>query len=161
MIKTSPVKRILMYLFTCVVVFVLTTFFLADKTYFWVINILIFSVCFLFIVFEKDSIIVCDQNGCTVKEKRFWQSSGESYSFRWNEVSETEYYADTDTSRAFYVEINSVKRKILTSNFSFDDTDYFIETVNQATPHLPYIWERNEGVVASAFEARRYTKVGR
>ena len=162
--KTSPVKRILIYLFSFVAAFVFTSIFLSAerfKIFYWALNIVFFAFCFLLIIFEEDTTIICDEVGCTVKKKRFWQSSGKSYGFGWNEVSETEYYADAETSREFYIEVDGVKRKLLTADFSFDDTDYFIETVNQATPHLPYVWEKNDGLIASTFEGRRYSKVAR
>ncbi len=162
--ETNSVKRILIYLFSFVAVFIFTSIFLTTerfKIFYWVINATNFALCFLLIFFDTDTAIICDDVGCTVKRKRFWDRSGESFGFRWNEVSETEYYADADTSREFYVEINGVKTKLLTADFSLDDADYFIETVNQATPHLPYFWGKNDGLIASTFEGRRYSKVAR
>ena len=162
--KTSPFKRILFWLVAFVASFVFTSILLTYerfKVFYWAINIVIFALCFLFIFFDTDTTIICDEVGCTVKKKIFWKKSGESYSFKWNEVSETEYFADAETNREFYVEINGVKRQLLTAEFSLDDFDYFIETANQATPHLPYVWEKNDGLIASTFEARRYNKVVR
>ena len=129
--------------------------------FYWAINIITFALCSLLIIFEKDTTIICDEVGCTVNEKKFWQHFGESYGFQWNEVSETEYFADTDTSREFYVEIDGIKTKLLTGNFSLDDFDYFIETVNQATAQLPYVWEKGDGWISSTFQNRRYNQVAR
>ncbi|MGI8545313.1 MAG: hypothetical protein ACR2MD_17780 [Aridibacter sp.] len=162
--KTSPVKRIMIYLFSIVLTFVLTSIFLMGERFtniYWAINILIFAVCFLFIIFESDITIICDEVSCTVKKKRFWQTSGESSGFQWNEVSETEFYADVEANRKFYVEINGEKRELLTVHFSHDDFDYFIRTVNYATPHLSYFWEKQNGWVSNNFEGRRYKKAAR
>lgn len=162
--KTNPVKRILIYLLVFVVVFVFTTSLLKGQGFdffYWTINIITFAVCFLLIFFDKDTTIICDGVGCTVNRKKFWQHSGESFGFQWNEVSETEYFADADTSREFYVEIDGAKTKLLTGDFSLDDFDYFIETVNEVTPHLPYVWEKGSGWLSSTFENRRYDKVAR
>ncbi len=162
--KNSPVKRILIYLCVIVTVFVFTSIFLTAerfKVFYWAINILTFAICLLLIIFETDTIIICDEIGCNVKKKTIWGSFSENYDFKWNEVLETEYFADAESSREFYVEINGVKRKILSADFSFDDFDYFIDTVNQATPHLPYVWEKNDGAIASMFEGRRYAKIAR
>ncbi len=73
---------------------------------------MIFAVCFLLIFFETETTIICDEVGCIVKQKRFWESLDKSYGFTWSEVSETEYFADAETSRAFYVEIDGVKREL-------------------------------------------------
>ncbi|HMS39148.1 MAG TPA: hypothetical protein PKE69_02900 [Pyrinomonadaceae bacterium] len=162
--RTNPVKRILIYLCVIVAVFVFTSIFLTAerfKVFYWAINILTFAICLLLIIFETDTTIICDEIGCDVKKKTLWGSFSENYGFKWSEVSETEYFADAESSREFYVEINGVKRKILTTEFSLNDFDYFIETVNQATPHLPYIWQKNDGLVASTFEGRRYGKISR
>lgn len=162
--KTNPVKRILIYLFSFVAVFIFTSIFLTDGRFsflYWAINIFTFAVCFLLVIFETDTTIICDESGCKVRNKSLWNRSAENYDFKWSEVSGTEYFADGETAREFYVETKSVKRKLMTSDFSFDDLDSFIETVNRATPHLPYFWEKNDGWVSSTFEGRRYDKVAR
>ncbi len=162
--KENPIKRILIYVVGFIPVFVFTTIFMADKSleiYYWVINIFVFAICLLLIIFEEDTTIICDEVGCTMKKKRFWQNSGKIYDFKWNEVSGTEYSADAESSREFYIEIDGMKRKFLTSHTSLDNFDYFISTVNYATPHLSYFWEKQDGWVSNNFEGRRYKKVAR
>lgn len=47
--------------------------------FYWAISIVIFAVCFLLVFFDTDTTIICDEVGCTVKRKRFWESSVASY----------------------------------------------------------------------------------
>lgn len=162
--RESTVKRILYYAVAIVFTFIFSTVLLSGedwKTYYWALNIGVIIFCLFSLIFEKDTTIICDEIGCTVNKKKLWKTSGESYGFKWREVTATEYYADGETNREFFLEINGVQTKILTSGTSLDDFDYFIRTVNSATLHLPYFWEKGDGWVSNNFEGRRYKKVAR
>ncbi len=161
--KESPVARNIAFVVSFVAIFICTTIFLADDhpIFYWALNIGIFASFLIMIIFGDHTTIICDEFGCTVKRKIFWQKSGESYSFKWLEVSETEYVADGEYGRKFYLEIDGVKREIVSAEASLDDFDYFIRTVNSATPHLPYIWEKGDGWINRNFDAKRYKRVSR
>jgi hypothetical protein len=162
--REGSVKRILLYVFSFVAIFVFTTIFMASEKdleiFYWVLNIAAFLVCLLVIILEEDKMISCDKFRCTIKKKRFWELSPKSFSFRWDEISETVFFADGET-REFYVVINGSKEQLITGRAYLNELDYLINTVNAATPHLPYVWEKPDDWLTSKIEISRYRKVAR
>lgn len=162
LIKESATRRILFWIGGFIAVFVFTTIFLAGKgfdVFYWGLNIAVFLVCLIAILLEENTTIFCDKTTCTVVKKKFWEAAGKSQVFKWDEVSETAFYADDET-RAFYVEANRRTINLLT-NSSIADFDYVIETVNQSTPQLSYTWKKDDGMIGEMFESRRFIKVNR
>ncbi|MGI8545309.1 MAG: hypothetical protein ACR2MD_17760 [Aridibacter sp.] len=80
-IRQNSVKQMVILLLTPVAVFAVTTMFLPDKFLYWTINISVVAGSFLWIIFERRTTIICDQIGCAVEKKRFWENSGKNLSF--------------------------------------------------------------------------------
>ena len=98
------------------------------------------SVLFLLIGFFSKETVRWDSDGCSIEKIDFWGLREDGDYFRWNEVTETTFtsYSTSETSMIFEVKANGQTHQL------FSDTSKNfgnkIKFVNEATPHLPYIW---------------------
>ncbi len=106
------------------------------------------SVFFLLIGFFSKKIISWDSFGCTIEKIDFWGLRVDTDYFRWNEVTETTFasFTTTETLMFFEVKANDQTHQLLTETAK--EFNNIIKLVNEATPHLPYIWVTKNRLVA-------------
>lgn len=110
--------------------------------------------------------ITCDSAGCEVNSKIFWQRVGTTYQFKWAEVTETKFERFATSARAkpmfFWVATHGqAKRLLRRSWFAADQLESFVSLVNQATPHVPYVWVKDETNHNVMEKVGKYRKVPR
>ena len=120
--------------------------------------------------FYKKKTITCDSVGCQVQAKHYWESFGEAYDFKWSEVTVTKvilneiYGGDGDSLKRMHFEVvaNGQERELKQwDRFSSKSFDRVVALVNEATPHLPYIWVKDMNNVEGLEKVGRFSKVPR
>ena len=129
-----------------------------------------FAVGVLICSFYKKKTITCDSVGCQVETKHHWESSGEGYEFKWSEVTLTKV-SFTEVSGGdggylnrthFEVVANGQERELKQwDRFSSKNFESFVALVNEATPHLPYIWVKDIANVEGMEKVGAFIKVPR
>ena len=132
-------------------------------------------IAFLAISFTPNRKVVCNSEGCEIWIGNFWNRNENFDCFKWNDVTETEFveeFLGSLTGSAKY-RLIAVSFKILTNQKSYrlltlkrskkKTIDELVKFVNEATPHLKYVWEKpsdfgNRQVIV---EANNYCKVAR
>ena len=129
-------------------------------------------VTFLSLSFTPKKKVVCNAEGCEILVTTFWNSSPDSDSFRWNEVTDTNLIeaevAKLDggivTTYFFEIEVGEQKKWLLNHKMTSKKTiSELIELINEATPQLKYVWEKTAdfGDRQVIVEVRKYSKVAR
>ena len=130
----------------------------------------IFAIGLLVLSFAEKKTITFDSVGCQVRAKHYWKSFEETYDFKWSEVTAARvifYEADggdggTSTRTHFEVVVNGQARELKQwDRFSAKSFDRVIELVNEATPHLPYVWVKGTTNVEGMEKAAGFSKVSR
>ncbi len=125
----------------------------------------IFALGLLVSSFYKKKTITCDSVGCKVQAKHYWKSFGETYDFKWSEVTDTKiiFTEWEDLTRThFEVVANGQARELKQwDRFSSKSFDSLIAMINEATPHLPYIWVKDINNVEGMEKAGMFSKVPR
>jgi hypothetical protein len=129
-----------------------------------------FALGVLICSFYKKKTITCDSVGCQVEAKHLWERSGETYHFKWSEVtltkvSFTEVHGGDGgyLNRTHFEVIADGQERELKQwdRFSSKSFDRFVALVNEATPHLPYIWVKDKGNVEGIEKVGEFIKVPR
>jgi hypothetical protein len=115
---------------------------------------------------QKRLTLTCDSVGCEVSSKMFWQTVGKTYSFKWSEVTDTKFerFATLGQSPSMFfwvVTQGQAKRLLRRSWFASDQLKSFVALVNQATPHLPYVWVTEETTRQAIEKVGKFRKVPR
>ena len=129
-----------------------------------------FGLGVLICSFYKKKTITCDSVGCQVQTKHHWESSGETYDFKWNEVTLTRVgFIEVQSGEGGYlsrthfeVVANGQERELKQwDRFSSKSFDRLVALVNEATPHLPYIWVKDINNVEGMEKVGGFSKVPR
>lgn len=131
----------------------------------------IFAVGLLVFSFDKKKTITFDSAGCQVQTKSYWKSFEETYNFKWSEVTATkviftEVYGgdggDNLKRTHFEVVAHGQARELKQwDRFSSKSFDRVIALVNEATPHLPYLWVKGMTNVEGMEKAGGFSQVSR
>jgi hypothetical protein len=130
----------------------------------------IFAIGLLIFSFDKKKTIILDSMGCQVQAKRYWTRFEETYDFKWSEVTATKVIfheadgGDGDNLERTHFEVvaNGQARELKQwDKFSSKSFDRIIDLVNEATPHLPYIWVKGITNVEAIEKAAGFSKVPR
>lgn len=126
-----------------------------------------FSALFVLIAsFLKQRTVICDSRGCEIWTKRFWSGKQETDRFEWKDVTSTrvdEIDIGESTSLRFEIKARGKTRGFTMKHIFSRSFDKLITVVNQATPHLPYIWVKSPRTsIIQVFElVPRYDKIPR
>jgi hypothetical protein len=154
----------LIIVFLIVLVFKLFSMLPLSFTFLIEVFFIVYGLVLLISLFRKKKTITCDSSGCQVQARNYWQHFGETYYFDWSEVTETLFLSvgSDNSGTIFAAVVNGQQRKLLhkesNSSKSFDD---FIALVNQATPHLPYIWTKDADNLKGLEKDGWFNKVAR
>lgn len=94
---------------------------------------------------QKESVITCDADGCSIESKTFWTSRKQTTEFLWRDVTATKFILtpsfESTAEVHFEVDAEGETIEILRSTIkTSNQNDNIIAFINEATPHLPYIW---------------------
>lgn len=130
----------------------------------------IFAIGLLVFSFDKKKTITFDSVGCQVQTKSYWKSFEETYDFKWGEVTATKVIftevdgGDGDNLKRTHFEVvaNGQARELKQwDRFSAKSFERIIELVNEATPHLPYIWVKGIANVEGMEKTAGFSQVSR
>ncbi len=143
---------------------------ITEKFVIVILGIMIAIVLLLFFIrsFAKKRTVTCDSRSCDIDTTNFWNTFHESESFVWSDVTDTsltEEYVDK-SARSIFVDVESGgrMRRLLSSHQASRDTFHeLIKFVNDATPHLNYVWEKTKdfGDRQVVVEVHGFSKVAR
>lgn len=132
------------------------------------VEVLIFLMLFLIRSFTRKRTVICDSKGCDIYTTDFWNTSYESENLLWSEATDTniiEEYIDKSAKTIFIVvEVKNRPKRLMSQYLSSRRTfSELVEFINQATPHLNYVWKKNSdtGDRRVIVETRNFSKVAR
>ena len=170
------------FLFFAVVIFLdempaITENGLNNSAFLFVLLLIIFSIfvfiTFLILSFQNRTTVTYTAKGCDIRQSNFWNFYPTSYSFLWTDITDTnivedstQFETDGGTISAYFFEayFGEWNKKLLNLTQSTDKTvSDFIKYINDATPHLKYVWEKgsNFGGRQVIVEVYGYSKVAR
>lgn len=135
---------------------------------FFFANSVILLIIFLVAGFSEKRTVTCYPKGCDINSTNFWNTYYKSESFGWREVSEInlgEQYIGKGGYVAYLEAIvrHQPRRLMTRHRYSKNAFDALVEYINEATPHLPYVWEKpaNFGDRQVIDEIKGFSKVTR
>ncbi len=131
-------------------------------------EVIVILILFLVRSLMKKTTVTCDSESCDVYTTNFWNTYHKSESLVWSEVTDTnlnEERVDKGAATVFIdIEVRERTYRLLSQYLSSVNAfSGLIDYVNQATPHLNYVWEKTSdfGNRQVIVEVRNFSKVAR